>query len=138
MRYITFLFFTVIIVLITMLLGCGMLTRPVFYNTASTELQQLSETLTNTRLEDLFRSYPTLKLVKSTEIGNDKMRHEFSYVAIERENYSVRPAGTSHYGIWQRRITYSINIFVDASGVIYEVLQPVRNNVEYVQTSEYP
>ena len=90
MRYITFLFFTAMMVLITMLWGCAF--TPVFHNTAESDLMELSESLTNSRLEDLFRQHPTLRLVKSTSIGNGNMRHEFSYVAVEKEDDTQRSA----------------------------------------------
>ena len=77
MRYITFLFFTSMIVISSIYCGCA--ATPVFHNTAESNLIALSKSLTNTRLEDLFRLYPTLFLVKSTEIGNGNLRHEFSY-----------------------------------------------------------
>ena len=129
MRYIT------LIVLITKLLGCAV--TPVFHNTAESDLMELSESLTNTRLEDLFRSHPTLRLVKSTDIGNGNMRHEFSYLAIEKEDISHRPTYfSSPEFLYERRITFSINIFVDNAGVIYEVLQPVPTDVEIVKTDD--
>ena len=129
MRYIT------LIVLITTLLGCAV--TPVFHNTAESDLMELSESLTNTRLEDLFRSHPTLRLVKSTDIGNGNMRHEFSYLAIEKEDISHRPTYlSSPEFLYERRITFSINIFVDNAGVIYEVLQPVPTDVEIVETDD--
>lgn len=129
MRYIT------LIVLITTLLGCAV--TPVFHNTAESDLMELSESLTNTRLEDLFRSHPTLRLVKSTDIGNGNMRHEFSYLAIEKEEISHRPTYlSSPEFLYERRITFSINIFVDNTGVIYEVLQPVPTDVEIVETDD--
>ena len=129
MRYIT------LIVLITTLLGCAV--TPVFHNTAESDLMELSKSLTNTRLEDLFRSHPTLRLVKSTDIGNGNMRHEFSYLAIEKEDISHRPTYlSSPEFLYERRITFSINIFVDNAGVIYEVLQPVPTDVEIVETDD--
>ena len=135
MRDITFLFFTAMMVLITMLLGCAV--TPVFHNTAESDLMELSNALTNTRLEDLFRSYPTLRLVKSTDIGNGNMRHEFSYATVEKEDESQRPSYSSYPKyLYEKRITYSINIFVDKAGVIYEVLQPVQTDVEILMTNE--
>ena len=129
MRYIT------LIVLITTLLGCAV--TPVFHNTAESDLMEMSESLTNTRLEDLFRSHPTLRLVKSTDIGNGNMRHEFSYLAIEKEDISHRPTYlSSPEFLYERRITFFINIFVDNAGVIYEVLQPVPTDVEIVETDD--
>ena len=118
-----------------MLLGCS--AKPVFHNTAETELKTLSDSLTNTRLEDLFRQHPTLRLVKSTDIGNGNMRHEFSYITIEKEDESQRPSYTSYPEyLYENRITYSINIFVDKAGVIYEGLQPVPTDIEIVETDE--
>ena len=135
MRYITFLFFTAMMVLITMLWGCAF--TPVFHNTAESDLMELSESLTNSRLEDLFRQHPTLRLVKSTSIGNGNMRHEFSYVAVEKEDDTQRSAvAISPNYIYERQTTFSINIFVDTSGVIYEVLQPVPTDVEILMTDE--
>ena len=129
MRYIT------LIVLITTLLGCA--SGIVFHNTAESDLKELSEALTNTRLEDLFRSHPTLRLVNSTDIGNGNMRHEFSYATVEKEDISHRPTYfSSPKFLYERQITFSINIFVDASGVIYEVLQPVPTDVKVVETDE--
>ena len=136
MRYITFLFFTAMMVLVALLLGCAF--TPVFHNTAETELKVLSESLTETRLDDLFRHYPTLQLVKSTDIGNGNMRHEFSYSTIEEEDGSQRPAHATHYYLIERHTTYSINIFVNASGVIYEVLDPVQTDTKLMYTNEYP
>ena len=40
----------------------------------------LASALKDTRLEDVFRQHPTLQLVKSTDIGNENTRHEFSYL----------------------------------------------------------
>lgn len=129
MRYIT------LIVLITTLLGCAV--TPVFHNTAESDLMELSKSLTNSRLEDLFRSHPTLRLVKSTDIGNGNIRHEFSYLAIEKEDISHRPTYlSSPEFLYERRITFSINIFVDKAGIIYEVLQPVPTDVEIVETDD--
>ena len=135
MRYITFLFFTSMIVISSIYWGCAV--TPVFHNTAESNLIELSKSLTNTRLEDLFRSYPTLFLVKSTEIGNGNLRHEFSYATVEKEDPSHRPSYSSYPKyLYEKRITYSINIFVDKAGVIYEVLQPVQTNVEIVMTNK--
>ena len=135
MRYITFLFFTAMMVLITILWGCAF--TPVFHNTAESDLMELSESLTNSRLEDLFRQHPTLRLVKSTSIGNGNLRHEFSYVAVEKEDDTQRSAvAISPNYIYERQTTFSINIFVDTSGVIYEVLQPVPTDVEILMTDE--
>ena len=117
-------------------IGCAFV--PVFHNTAESELKTLSESLTNMRLEDLFRSYPTLLLVKSTDIGNGNMRHEFSYSTTETEDSSQRPVTASHYYLMERHDTYSINIFVNASGVIYEVLDPVKTDTKLMYTTEYP
>ena len=126
-----------IILFVTMLAiisGCAF--TPIFHNTAESDLKNLSESLTNTRLEDLFRHHPTLRLLKSTGIGNGNMRHEFSYVAIEKEDSSQRPSYSNAIYLYERHTTYSINIFVDDSGVIYEVLEPVVANVEIVMTNE--
>ena len=119
----------------TTLLGCAV--TPVFHNTAESDLMELSNALTNTRLEDIFRSYPTLHLVKSTDIGNGNQRHEFSYATVEKEDTSHRPSYSSYPKyLYEKRITYSINIFVDKAGVTYEVLQPVQTDVEIVETNE--
>ena len=121
--------------LITFFFGCA--ATSVFHNTAESDLIELSKSLTNTRLEDLFRSYPTLQLVKSTDIGNGNQRHEFSYATVEKENISHRPTYfSSPKFLYERQITFSINIFVDASGVIYEVLQPLQTDVKVVETDE--
>ena len=135
MRYISFFISTSLMVFITMLFGCSV--TPVFHNTAESDLMELSNALTNTRLEDLFRSYPTLRLVKSTDIGNGNMRHEFSYATVEKEDESQRPSYSSYPKyLYEKRITYSINIFVDTAGVIYEVLQPVQTDVKIVETDK--
>ena len=134
MRYIAFLFMLITLIAVALFLGCAF--TPVFHNTADTELKILSESLTDTRLEDLFRQYPTLKLVKSTDIGNGNMRHEFTYAIVEKEDDSQRPSYTNNKYLYERHLTYSINIFVNASGTIYEVLDPVRNNAVVVRTNE--
>ena len=119
----------------TMLFGCA--AKPIFHNTAETELKTLSDSLTNTRLEDLFRQHPTLRLVKSTDIGNGNTRHEFSYITVEKEDGSQRPSYTSYPAyLYEKRITFSINIFVDKAGVIYEVLQPVPTDVKILMSNE--
>ena len=81
--------YTILIIIALLLTGCAFV--PAFHNTAQTELEQLSETLTDTRLDDLFRQYPTLRFVNSTEIGDGNIRHEFSYTTIEKEDESKRP-----------------------------------------------
>lgn len=134
MRYITFLIYTTMMVLITILLGCAAM--PVFHNTAESDLMELSNALTNTRLEDLFRSYPTLRFVNSTNIGNGNMRHGFTYAVIEKEDESKRPITSNDQPLYERHITFSINIFVDASGVIYEVLTPIPTHVKIIKTDE--
>ena len=134
MRYITFLFFTPMMVLITILCGCAV--TPVFHNTAESDLMELSNALTNTRLEDLFRSYPTLRFVNSTNIGNGNMRHGFTYAVIEKEDESKRPIASNDKPLYEKHITFSINIFVDPSGVIYEVLTPIPTHVEIIETNE--
>ena len=126
MRYITFLYFS------ALLLGCAF--TPVFQNTAESELNSLSNSLTNTRLEDLFRVHPTLRFVNSTNIGNGNMRHGFTYAVIEKEDESKRPITSNDKPLYERHITFSINIFVDASGVIYEVLTPIPTHVEIIET----
>ena len=131
MKYFTTIALMTLIVLLS---GCAF--TPAFHNSAETELKILSESLENTKLEDLFRQYPTLRLVKSTEIGNGNMRHEFSYDITEKEDGSQRRPGTYTIYLYERHITFSINIFVDASGIIYEVLQPVPTNVEIIMTNE--
>ena len=132
------IFFTVIsivLTLIVMLFGCSF--TPVFHNSAEAELKILSDQLTNSRLEDLFRQHPTLRLVKSTNIGNGNMRHEFSYTTVEKEDVSQRPnLATTPIYIYERQVTCYINIFVDASGVIYEVLDPVIEAGDVVMTNE--
>ena len=115
--------FSLFVIAIFSTLGCAF--TPAFHNTAETELKVLSESLTDTRLEDLFRQYPTLHLVKSTDIGNGNMRHEFSYATTEKEDSSQRPNYANHTYLYVKELVYSINIFVDSSGVIYEVLEPV-------------
>ena len=115
-------------------IGCAF--APAFHNTALTDLNQLSKTLTNTRLDDLFRRYPTLRLVNSTEIGDGNIRHEFSYITVEKEDGSKRPFYVNVPNLYEKRITFSINIFVNASGVVYEVLKPVATDGEIVQTKE--
>lgn len=129
MRY-TILF----VIILAILSGCAF--TPVFHNTVESDLKTLSDSLTDTRLEDLFRHHPTLRLVKSTNIGNGNMRHEFSYVAVEKEDATQRPSYSNAIYLYERHTTYSINIFVDDSGVIYEVLDPVAANVEIVMTNE--
>lgn len=128
MRYIT------LIVFITTLFGCAF--TPAFHNTAESELNSLSDSLTNTRLEDLFRVHPTLQFVNSTNIGNGNIRHGFTYAVIEKEDESKRPITFNEQPLYERRITFSINIFVDASGVIYEVLTPIPTHVEIIETNE--
>ncbi len=115
-------------------LGCAF--TPIFHNTAEPELKNLSEALTDMRLEDLFRQHPTLRLLKSTNIGNGNMRHEFSYTTAEKEDKSQRPDYTSGLYLYERQITFSINIFVNESGVIYEVLDPVPTDIKIVPTGE--
>lgn len=126
--------FTILGLVLLIFVGCAF--TPVFHNTAEVELKMLSESLTNTRLEDLFRQHPTLRLVKSTEIGNGNIRHEFSYVAIEKEDVSQRPGYANEIYLYEKELTYSINIFVDASGVIYEVLEPVASNAVVKMSGE--
>ena len=128
MRYIPFLLLT------AMFLGCAFV--PIFHNTAETDLENLSESLTDTRLEDLFRQHPTLKLVKSTDIGNGNTRHEFSYFLVEKEDETQRPYYANARYLYERHTTYSINIFVDTAGVIYEILQPVQSSDRIVATNE--
>ncbi len=115
-------------------IGCAFI--PVFHNTAENELKLLSESLADSRLDDLFRNYPTLRLVKSTDIGNGNMRHEFSYVTVEKEDTSQRHRAHANYFLVERHTTYSINIFVDASGVIYEVLTPVKTDTKTISTNK--
>ena len=121
-----FTFSPIFILSLSVLSGCAF--TPVFHNTADTELKMFSESLTNMRLEDLFRQHPTLKLIKSTDIGNSNMRHEFSYATTEKEDGSQRPSYANGVYLFERELVYSINIFVDASGIIYEVLDPVLNS----------
>ena len=116
-------------------IGCAFV--PVFHNTSETQLETLSNSLTDTRLDDLFRHYPTLRLVKSTDIGNGNLRHEFSYVITETEDGSKRSAfkGSPDY-LLESKTTFSINIFVNDKGVIYEVLQPVPTDTQIVVSVE--
>ena len=116
--------------------GCAVI--PVFHNTTDAELKTLTESLTNTRLEDLFRQHPTLRFVKSTNIGNGNMCHEFSYVITEKEDASQRSIFSNDIYLYERNITFSINIFVNNSGVIYEVLTPVKTDVKIEQSSVLP
>ena len=110
--------------LIAMLLGCTSI--PVFHDTLEAELQALSESLTNSKIEDLFRQNPALTLAKSTDIGNGNIRHEFIYTTVEREDVSKRPTlASSPAFARERQVTCYINIFVNNSGIIYEVLEPV-------------
>ena len=134
MKYIAFIVYTAVIVLILIVAGCAF--TPVFHNTANTELQKLSETLTDTKLEDLFRQHPVLILVKSTDIGNGNTRHEFTYKIIEKEDVSQRPATANQLRLYEKHTTFSINIFVNASGVIYEVLKPVVRDSEVILSYE--
>ena len=122
-----------IAIAIAMFASCAFI--PVFQNTAETELTALASALTDTRLEDLFRQDPTLKLVKSTDIGNENTRHEFSYLVVEDEDTSKRTAFSNDSYIYERRTTFYINIFVNSEGVIYEVLEPVRGESDIVATS---
>ena len=126
--------FTIFALILLIFPGCAL--TPVFHNTADSEIKVLSESLINTRLEDLFRQYPTLRLVKSTSIGNGNMRHEFSYAAVEKEDDSQRPSYANVVYLYERQLTYSINIFVDGSGVIYEVLQPVLTENKIILSNE--
>ena len=126
--------FSIVALVLNIWVGCAY--QLVFHETAETELKILSDTLTNMRLEDLFRQYPTLRLVKSTPIGNDKMRHEFSYVLTEKEDPTQRSGFVNAIYLYERQLTFSINIFVDASGVIYEVLEPVLIDDTVIMTNE--
>lgn len=130
MRYMTLLVF----VFAMAIAGCASV--PVFHSTSETELNNLSESLTGMRLEDLFRQYPILRFVKSAGIGNGNMCHEFSYVVTEKEDLSQRSIFDNSVYLSERKITFSINIFVNDSGVIYEVLTPVLTDVKLVQTNE--
>ena len=125
MRY--FLLYVAVLVLLVNVFGCAAYTIIAFHSTANTQLKELSDSLTNTRLEDLFRQYPTLRLVKSTDIGNGNMRHEFTYLVIEPEDTEKRGAGVNAVYEYERRIMYLINMFVNAEGVIYEILTPIRD-----------
>ena len=120
--------FLIIFSILVFSLSCAVI--PAFHNTADTELEKLSESLTNRRLEDLFRQHPTLKFAKSTDIGNDNTCHEFLYVITENEDMSQRTLFQNKEYSYKRELTYSINIFVDNSGIIYEVLNPVISNIE--------
>ena len=122
--------YTILIIIALLLTGCAFV--PAFHNTAQTELEQLSETLTDTRLDDLFRQYPTLRFVNSTEIGDGNIRHEFSYTTIEKEDESKRPFTANVPYLYERHTTFSMNIFVNASGIIYEVLKPVPTDSKIV------
>ena len=120
--------FLIIFSILVFSLSCAVI--PMFHNTADTELKKLSESLTNMRLEDLFRQHPTLKFAKSTDIGNGNTCHEFLYVITENEDMSQRTLFQNKEYPYKRELTYSINIFVDNSGIIYEVLNPVISNIE--------
>lgn len=125
---------TFILAIIMTLFGCAY--KIVFHNTADAELDELAKSLTNTRLEDLFRQHPTLRLVKSTDIGNGNTRHEITYFLIEDEDISKRPLYSNESYLSERRTTFYINIFVNAEGIIYEVLDPVRGESEVVKTQK--
>ena len=130
----TIIVLTIIITFITMLFGCAYTIA--FHNTADVELNTLAKSLTNTPLEDLFRQHPTLRLVKSTDIGNGNIRHEFTYIIAEDEDTSKRPTYSNELYLYERRTTFYINIFVGADGIIYEVLDPVRGESQVVRTQK--
>lgn len=131
-------FSQIVIALITislmMLFGCAYTIA--FHNSADAELDALAKSLTNTPLENLFRQHPTLRLVKSTDIGNGNTRHEFTCIIAEDEDTSKRPAYSNELYLYERHTTFYINIFVGGDGIIYEVLDPVRGDSEVVRTQK--
>ena len=129
MRY-AYAFVSLVIVL-SVWVGC--VTVPVFHNTAEMELKVLASALKDARLEDLFRQYPTLKLVKSTDIGNGNTRHEFSYLVAEPEAPSKKIRPPTELYLHKRHTAFSINIFVNSKGVIYEILTPIAGESEIVK-----
>ena len=131
MRYITFLFFAIMLILITALLGCAF--APVFHSTSDTELDKLAKNLKGQHLDDLLRNSPSLRFNKSINIGNGNICHEFSYLIVEREDMSKRPVFSGNTRPHKREITFYINIFVDSSGIIYEVLTPVEISNEVIR-----
>ena len=112
-----------IAIAMTMFASCA--TVPVFQDTAEMELKVLTSVLKDTRLEDLFRQHPTLQLVKSTDIGNGNTRHEFSYLVAEPEAPSKKIRRPTDRYVYERHTIFNINIFVNAEGAIYEVLEPI-------------
>ena len=120
-----------IAIAIAMLASCA--TVPVFQDTAEMKLKVLTSVLKDTRLEDLFRQHPTLQLVKSTDIGNGNTRHEFSYLVVESEVASKKVRPPTELYLHKRHTAFSINIFVNSEGVIYEILTPIAGESEIVK-----
>ena len=112
------------IVLAFLFLGCSK--SIVFYDTMSdTELDNMVRQLNGMTVADLFRLYPTLRFIETHEIGGGNISHQFTYIIHEPENLDERGNMVRSKYSHVRINEYTLNIFVNSEGVIYEVLEPI-------------